>query len=513
MFTRQTVNIDKYMDHEVVKPQPGGQTRFLAASEFEVLYGGAAGPGKSWALIIDALGCRYIHTELGRAAFEQPGYKAVIFRRNATQLTQLIEEGKKYYIPLGAEFVQHRVGTPGPSFTFPSGAVIFLCHMNEEADKENHQGIEYQFVGFDELTQFTLTQYLYLFSRLRSTIKHLDPRMRSTTNPTGEGLMWVKKRFIKNSDLELIPGKTYYFKPDPAADDIQDNPQGVRCSAFDRWGKSRTFIPGLLHENKILLEADPQYQLNIMAMGAQYERALLYGDWDAFGGTFFKDFSRKRHVVKPFMIHPDVPIYATLDPGWTSPCSIGAWAVYPNKLVRLFTYYFKDLSAEQHAKNFKQMMHEFPYTRRRQPAYIIAGKDAFNKKEKGAQIEFSRSFEKQFMDKGFTLVKAKTDRVLGWMTVKSLYRHDQVEIFDSYNGALLDETTSALPDEKVPEDIKGKGNDPNVSDHAIDEFRYGAVGLIQFMNVEKLITPAWVQIYEQGRKKEEGIKNLSEMAG
>jgi len=115
----------------------------------------------------------------------------VLFRRKTTQLAQIISEAKKYYCrePLNAEFVAQRRGEPGPLFQFPSGAMIYCCHLEQEDDKESHQGLQYQFIGFDELTQFTFTQYLYLFSRCRSVIPDLPAKVRSTTNPVGPGLI------------------------------------------------------------------------------------------------------------------------------------------------------------------------------------------------------------------------------------------------------------------------------------------------------------------------------------
>ncbi len=138
------------MEQVRVEPQAGGQVEFLRRREYEVGFGGAAGPGKSWCLVIDALGLQFMEI-IGKAAIEIPEYRAVLFRRKTTQLSQLLSEAKRYYCtaPLNAEFAAQRRGEPGPSFTFPSGAQIFLCHMQHEDNKEDHQGIEYQYAGFD----------------------------------------------------------------------------------------------------------------------------------------------------------------------------------------------------------------------------------------------------------------------------------------------------------------------------------------------------------------------------
>lgn len=496
---------------EYIKPQPGGQSIYLSRSEFEVLYGGAAGPGKSWALVIDALGLQFQTTPLNCSAFEHPMYRAVIFRRKSTQLSKLIDECNKYYLPLGAKYKANGKGDPGASFNFPSGARIFLTHMENEKDKENHQGIEYQFAGFDELTQFTITQYIYIFSRLRSTITNLIPRMRATTNPTGAGLYWVKKRFIKNASFVMKPGRTYFFLPPK---DIEDNPTGMYIhpdsTDFDQFvldpmsqnkspmAKSRTFIPGLLYENKILMENDPGYEFNIKMMGQKYERALLHGDWDAFGGDFFEDFDKEKMGVEPFVLHPEWRLFAGLDPGWSNPCAFTLYGVGPINpkighypVIALFTYYEKGKSPEQHARDIKKRLTEFPYTRGRMPDMIVSGTDAFAKKERYTTSPNELTFSDQFMNEGLALEPAKTDRIIGWIAWKTIMRRGAWQYFKGYNDPLIDEIQSATHDEKKPEDILGGGNDPAVKDHALDENRYVCLAITDTLLSIPDKTPHW----------------------
>ena len=459
-------------NHIEITPQPGGQQRFLSKIFIdEVLYGGAAGPGKSWALVFDALGTQYLYTELGKPAYECSDYRAALFRRKTTQFSKLIDEGKKLYTPLGATLTYKRTGDPGPSFNFPSGARIFICHMEREENKEDHQGIEYQYVGFDELTQFTVTQYMYLFSRLRSTIPNLNSRMRATTNPTGSGLIWVKKRFIQNGTQKYKPNEKHYFEPD-GEEKIEVNPSGKLVNKKTKYSKSRMFIPGLLYENQILMNADPYYELNIKAMGKQYEEALLKGNWDAFIGDFFSDFS-KDLAVEPFIIPETWYIIGSIDPGWSSPCSFGLHAISPEgQIIKLFTYYEREKSGAEHAADIKKRIEEFPFISKR-PGIIVAGHDAFAKKEKFSVYSHEMTWSDFFSKEGLFLTPAKTDRVLGWWTLKQIMRQGKWKYFKGYNDSLVEEIIAAQGDEKNPEDIKGRGNDPEVSDHALDETRYG----------------------------------------
>lgn len=465
-------------------PQPGGQQRFLSKIYVdEVLYGGAAGPGKSWALVFDALGTQYIHTPLGKPAYQIPDYRAALFRRKTTQFSKLIDEGKKLYAPLGAELTYKRTGDPGPSFNFPSGARIFICHMESEDNKEDHQGIEYQYCGFDELTQFTVTQYMYLFSRLRSTVKHLNARMRATTNPTGSGLIWVKKRFVQNGSLELTPNKLYYFEPD-RENDIEVNPTGKIVTNKTKYAKSRMFIPGLLYENKILMDADPFYELNIRSMGKQYEEALLEGNWDAFSGDFFSDFNKSKMEVEPFKIPDNWNLIGSLDPGWSSPCSFGLHAVSPEgEMYKLFTYYEREKSAQEHASAIAKRIDEFPFISKR-PSMIVSGSDAFAKKERYSIYSNEMTFSDVFTKAGLFLVPAKTDRVLGWWAWKQLMRNEKWKYFKGFNEQMVQEIIAAEADDKNVEDLKGRGNDNEVSDHALDETRYGIMAAFKGLMLE-----------------------------
>ena len=151
----------------IVQPYPGGQEKYLSLSPltYEAMFGGEAGPGKTWGGVIDALGLQFESSRLGMRAIDVPSYRAVCFRRESGDLSGLLDEMHKYYPDFGGVYTGRRTGDPGPCYTFPSGARIWGCHMKDEEDKRNHKGKEYQYIFFDEVSQFTITQYLYLFSK------------------------------------------------------------------------------------------------------------------------------------------------------------------------------------------------------------------------------------------------------------------------------------------------------------------------------------------------------------
>jgi hypothetical protein len=263
---------------DIWKPHPGPQKAFCKRGEFEVLFGGAAGPGKTDCLIMEAL--RHI---------AHPRYKAVIFRRTFPKLQEIIDRCWQWYPTMGGQYraTEHR-------WYFPSGAAVTLAHMQRESDKYDHQGKEYHFCGFDELTQFEESQYLYLHSRVRTTTQELPMRIRATTNPGNIGHVWVKRRFV---DI-TAPGQTYI---DPLT------------------GHSRAFIPANVYDNPSLIDNDPLYVKRLEALPEAEKRRLLYGDWDAFEGQVFTELTQQTHGCDPFEIPHEWEKIMVFDWGYGRP--------------------------------------------------------------------------------------------------------------------------------------------------------------------------------------------------
>jgi predicted phage terminase large subunit-like protein len=216
------------------------QAKFLLFNGEEGLYGGAAGGGKSDCLLMAAL--QYV---------TESGYNAILFRRTYSDLSlpgALMDRAKTWL--LGRSGVTWN-GTEH-TFTFPSKAKLVFGYLDTEIDKFRYQGPEFQFIGFDELTQFTETQYRYLFSRLRRLKDSPIPlRMRAASNPGGVGHDWVKQRF-------LTEGKMY----------------------------GRIFVPALLEDNPYLDQKE--YKKSLSNLDPITKRQYLTGDWTArHGGSLF----------------------------------------------------------------------------------------------------------------------------------------------------------------------------------------------------------------------------------
>lgn len=232
------------------------QTEFLARPETEVFFGGEAGGGKSFALLIDAT--RYC----ARAR-----YTAVIFRRTYPDLEDLMHKAINIYCAPGLEA---KFNASKHLFTFPTGARIKFSHLQHIKDIYSHQGQEYDYIGFDELPQFPKLAYTYLFSRLRGPDPEIERYIRGTGNPDGEGLLWVKSRFI--DPLEPLETGWFLTSGDFDRKVARGTPESV----------SRAFIPSIRQENRALMDADPNYEARLNQLPEQQKRALKFGIWQLF---------------------------------------------------------------------------------------------------------------------------------------------------------------------------------------------------------------------------------------
>lgn len=280
----------------------------MSRPEFEALFGGAAGGGKSDALVIEAL-----------RQVDIPHYKGLIIRKTYPQLRELIDKSMNYY---KRAYPRARWNNTEHTWRFPSGAKIIFGAMQHTQDRLNYQGQAYDYIAFDELTHFTQEEYMYLFSRCRPNGKGTVCYIRATTNPGGIGHGWVKDRFIS-----AAPPMTTIWSEQSFTDLDGKQHTGRR---------SRIFVPSSVFDNKILLENDPDYLLNLAALPAAERNALLYGDWDTFSGQVFTEWKNdpehygdriNTHVIDPFEIPPHWNIWCAMDWGYSRPYSIHWYAV------------------------------------------------------------------------------------------------------------------------------------------------------------------------------------------
>lgn len=429
------------------------QYKFMERPEFEALYGGAAGGGKSDSLVSEAT-----------RQVDIPHYKGIIFRRTYPQLTELIDKSLLYY-PLafpGADYnaTQH-------TWTFPSGAKIVFGAMQRENDKFNYQGKAFDFIGFDELTHFTYSQYMYLFSRCRPNGPGTRCYIRSTANPGGIGHGWVKDRFIT-----VAPPMT----PIKYKVEVED-PDGKTITIE----RERIFVPATVFDNKILLQNDPNYIATLGMLPEAEKKALLYGDWDSFSGQVFREWRndpahyedrRWTHVIKPFDVPSYWTVYRAMDWGYARPFSVHWYAISPAGRIYCIVEMYGSTGepnvgvkwyAEKVAEEVYRMEHEHPLLKGRE-IYGIADPAIFAE-DGGPSI--AESFEK------FKLYFEKGDheRIPGKMQCHYRLAFDEegIPMFYVFNTCkhFIRTVPTLIYDESKVEDIDTEGED-----HVYDEWRY-----------------------------------------
>jgi predicted phage terminase large subunit-like protein len=289
--SKQLVEVARGQQQEAWVPHAGPQRAFLSCTADEALFGGAAGPGKSCCILVDAL--RYVH---------HPAYRALLLRRTYKELEEsLIDESQKLYSRL-PDGLRPEYSEAKRRWTFPSGARITFAHVEHEKDIERFKSAAYQYIAFDELTTFTKKMWEYLRSRLRSA-EGLPCRLRAGSNPDGPGQEWVREWFApwiykrgertdEYSGPYAEPGEKLWFIRD-------EDDQQVVVPKGTPHAMSRTYIPALLTDNPTLMENDPEYISRLMQLDRPTREALLKGNWfaradagDLFDRDWFEIVSR-----------------------------------------------------------------------------------------------------------------------------------------------------------------------------------------------------------------------------
>lgn len=309
--------------HNVIWAPNPRQQEIMHRREFEALYGGAAGGGKTDYLLVEAL-----------RQVSRKEYRAIILRKTYPELEDVISRSLDLY---GSAFPKATYNTSRHVWTFPSGAMIYFGSMQHTKDRLKYQGRHYDFVGFDELTHFSWDEYSYLFSRVRSNGPGLRKYIRATANPGGPGHAWVKARFITPAP----PGTTIVEESEVEA------PDGTIIKTM----RDRIFVPSKVFDNPDLINNNPGYIASLAMMPEAERRALLEGDWDSFSGQVFTEWKNDSdgydsqqwsHVINPFDIPDGWEIIRGYDHGYAKPFSVGWYAVdYSGCFYRIRELYGK----------------------------------------------------------------------------------------------------------------------------------------------------------------------------
>lgn len=419
----------------------------------EILYGGAAGGGKSEATIWDAL----------MYAMQYPGSKQIIFRRTFPDLERSIIKRtiQAYPKALG------KYNSSKKMWQFINDSTIELAYWDNDSNYMNYQGAEYDVIRWEELTQFEEQWYTYMLSRLRGA-KPFPRSVKSTTNPGGPGHTWVKKRFVSIGDAEVV-----HHVPE-----LNENgeqlcwPDGVPGkTAGDPIIRSRIFIPATVYDNQELLKNDPAYLSRLMALPEVERKQLLEGDWDVFAGQYFSEFERAIHVVDPFEIPQEWAKFRAMDEGYNDPFVCLWFALSPDGTA----YLYRELSQSKllTSQQIDAVKANTPVTERFR--YNVADTSFWNR----SKTEDTTPAD-MFAQKHIHLIQAKKERVNGWKRMREwlhvhneldhvtgkTYRTAKLKIFSTCHKA-IEAIPSMMHDDRIVEDVAA-----HKLDHIPDAIRY-----------------------------------------
>ena len=329
------------------------QGRALRAPAQEILYGGAAGGGKS---------------HLIRAAFiawcmAAPGLQCYLFRRTFPELVANHLEGPGRFREMLARLIaKGMVKIAGKDIRFWNGSRILLRHLQYAKDLTSYQGHEMHALGFDEGTHFTDPEYRYLRGRVRlgnwrppEDCAWTFPRIIIGTNPGGKGHHWAKAGFVDHG------------------------PYRIHKAPKDEGGMLRCFIPAKLEDNPSMSKNDPDYRERLEGLGDELlVRSLLEGDWEVVAGAMYgKAWRKSRHTCADFPIPWEWPIWIGADDGFSDPACF-LWFTRDPKTKTTFVIrelYAAELLPEELADRIKDIHDEIPRCEERSPERLYRNEE------------------------------------------------------------------------------------------------------------------------------------------
>lgn len=423
----------------------------LDSEATEILYGGAAGGGKSHLMrVASILWCASI-----------AGLQAYLFRRYFVDIKGNHMDGPTGYRALLAPWTQSGLcQITQDEIRFWNGSKINLCHLSDDNALDQYQGREIHVLLIDELTHFAENHYRFLRSRNRMTnlnvpeeYKGMFPRILCSSNPGNIGHEWVKRFWIDDKE----PSQIYQIS----------NEEG---------GKRRQFIPALLEDNPTLTEDDPNYENSLLGLGSPaLVEAMRWGNWNIMAGAYFPEFGA-RHIIEPCLLPDWWTRFRSFDWGSSKPFHVGWYAVSDGTLPSIprnaLVMYREWYGAKGPDEGLKYTVEQVA--------------EGIKARETGDKIQFGvadtaiftadggPSMAERFNLAGVRWQPADKRRVSGWDQLRSRLADNEEGRPMLYFFRNCRDTIRTLPlmisDEKKPEDIN-----TTLEDHAADSLRYACM--------------------------------------
>jgi len=380
------------------------QALFLACPVFEVLYGGAAGPGKSDALLFDHVEQHNSVHSIWEQARKTTRGRALLVRKEFGRLKDLINRAHNAFPVLSAGSMRWRENEH--TFHCACGYRFEFGHLEGPQDHQMYQGQEFTWLGFDQVEEIPQYQYDYLRARVRTSEPALQSflKVRSTANPVGRYADWVKKYFV-----------------DPAPEGMTILTNNVELPDGETFKMERTFIPGTLADNPSLPRS---YIANLMLLPEHLRRALINGDWNVTIGSFFGDvFDPSLHVVDDMgpteiRIPSNWPVFRCADWGSRNPAAC-YWIAVDNDglLIVLDELYGPGEEPTAWGKRILALEEKWGWVEAKPPFYSklsgVLDPSCFKTDVQGGPTIAERLFEV-----GLSFFQADNERKAGWVEVR-----------------------------------------------------------------------------------------------
>jgi hypothetical protein len=432
-----------------------------------LLYGGAAGGGKSELLAYHA----------HELSMQYPGHRTLLVRTALPELRRsLIIRSQVRYAQLNVE-AQLRSIDNVKAWWYGNGSIIEYGFCSRDEDVGQYMSAEYDFIGFDEATQFTPYQMLMISGRLRTSRKMVKLGVRThvmfATNPGDRGHTFLYKMMVQPTAhgryAVVYDVREGFENPDIVRRvEIPDDPAEIAAMDIPHDPEDHlvlAFVPSTVDDNPHI---DPTYRKHLSMLPETERKQKLLGDWDTFTGQYFTEFKRDIHVVTPFEIPPEWPRYRGIDFGTANPycCLWGAWDPATGICYVYRETYEKNLTAAQQAQQVKAMS----LTSAGKPENIVA--TAIDPSTYNNTSGMGQTVSGVYNQLGVAVVRAKNARISGWQNVRRYLQPNQdtgepkLKIFSTCEHLLR--TLPAMRHDKTKvEDI-----DTDDEDHAVDALRY-----------------------------------------